>query len=265
MNTGHEAAASWPVRIYTLGRFGLVVNGEPVRSSGKAQKKPLGLLKAMIALGGRNVSEQQLCAVLWPDARSDAAHLLFKTTLHRLRRLIACAPAVTCHEGSASLDGSCCWTDVWAFERLLGQAKKAWKDTTENAEPASRSDGDAARLTQQALDLYQGHFLASDCNEAWVVSLREHLRCMYVRAVVRLGAHWENTRAIDRAVTCYEDGLRTDDLEEEFYQRLIACHARAGRNAAAIRTFQRCRSVLAAGLGAEPSPETLALSRTIRQ
>ena len=43
---------SWPwhLKIFTLGRFEIRVDGKPVQFSGKVQKKPLLLLKALIAL-----------------------------------------------------------------------------------------------------------------------------------------------------------------------------------------------------------------------
>lgn len=240
--------AGRPVRIYTCGRFGVVINGSPLRFTRKVQKKPLDLLKAIIAFGGRDISEQQLTAALWPDSGTNSAHLCFKTNIHRLRHMLGNEHIVVVQEGRVSLDTRYCWIDVWAFERILGQAKKA-------------GAASAALLTGQAVALYGGHFLETDCNEPWTVSLREHLRCLYVRAIVRLGAYHEQAGVLDRAIECYEDGLRVDDLEEEFYQRLIACHLRAGRKAEAIRTCQRCCSVLTACLGVGPSPETRELCR----
>jgi hypothetical protein len=39
----------------TLGDFVVVREGVPLVSKGKAQKRPLEMLKALVALGGRNV------------------------------------------------------------------------------------------------------------------------------------------------------------------------------------------------------------------
>jgi LuxR family maltose regulon positive regulatory protein len=51
------ASDAWPfpVKVYTLGRFSALLDDVPLEYSGKAQKKPFELLKAMIALGGRAV------------------------------------------------------------------------------------------------------------------------------------------------------------------------------------------------------------------
>ena len=54
----------WPVKIFTLGRFGLFHDDKPVRFSRKVQQKPLAMLKAMIALGGKEIKEEQLSDTL---------------------------------------------------------------------------------------------------------------------------------------------------------------------------------------------------------
>ena len=117
----------WAVKIYTLGRFSLVRDDAPVAFSRKAQQKPLALLKALIALGGSGIKEERLTELLWPDAEGDMAHQSFETTLHRLRRLLGRPEALIVRDGRVTLDNRYCWVDVWAFERLLGQADELRK------------------------------------------------------------------------------------------------------------------------------------------
>ncbi len=83
-----EALEHWPypLKIYTLGRFAIVVDDVTLAFEGRTQKKTLDLLKALIACGGREVSEQRLCDALWPDAEADDARNNFKITLHRITR-----------------------------------------------------------------------------------------------------------------------------------------------------------------------------------
>ncbi|NVM20375.1 MAG: hypothetical protein HWN68_01160 [Desulfobacterales bacterium] len=71
----------WPLKIYTMGRFGLIRDGKPIRFSGKAQQKPLSVLKALIAFGGREVKKERIADALWPEAHGDMAHQSFATTL----------------------------------------------------------------------------------------------------------------------------------------------------------------------------------------
>jgi tetratricopeptide (TPR) repeat protein len=70
----------WALRIYTLGRFSVVSDGMNLSTSGKQQRKPLEMLKALVALGGRDVREESLTDILWPEAEGDVAHRAFNAT-----------------------------------------------------------------------------------------------------------------------------------------------------------------------------------------
>ena len=57
----------WPVRIHTLGRFSLVIGGRPVSAADDLQqKKPLELLRILIALGGRDIRIRDVIGEVWP-------------------------------------------------------------------------------------------------------------------------------------------------------------------------------------------------------
>jgi LuxR family maltose regulon positive regulatory protein len=255
----------WPMKIYTFGRFSLLENGRPIRFSGKTQKKPLVMLKAVIAMGGREIGEQQITDALWPDAEGDAGRMLFKTTLYRLRQLTGNSKAIVVQEGRVTLDNRLCWVDAWAFERFLGEADRlwAWRKERNIASSAEDKSVEAVRFTEKALALYQGPFLEADSNEPWTVSQGEHLRMRYVRAVSRLACYWEQIGEFERAADCYQSALRVDELTEELYMHLMTCYRKLGRKAEAIKTYQRCCAALKANMGIEPSDETTAIYRNI--
>ncbi len=248
----------WPVRIYTLGRFELVRDNRPVRSRGKAQQKPLELLKALIAFGGRGVGLGSLADTLWPDADGDMAQQSLSTTLHRLRKLLAVDDLLTVREARLSLDARRCWVDVWAFERLVGQAEGLWKKET-----APGGAERAARLTEQALELYKGRFLPHEVPEHWALPLRERLRSKFVRLVGILGREIERAGRWEDAVECYRRAVEVDPLVEDFYRRLMGAYGRLSRRAEALAVYRRCGKVLGTFLGLQPSPETEELRREL--
>jgi len=104
--TPHDAPL---VSIFTLGRFSLLLNGQPAEFGRKAPQRPLELLKAIVALGGREVSTTNLMSALWPDADGDVAQRSFDTTLHRLRKILGDHRVLALKEGKLSLDGNYCW------------------------------------------------------------------------------------------------------------------------------------------------------------
>ena len=249
---------AWPhyLKIYTLGRFSILLNDEPVRFVGKPQRRPIDLLKALVALGGRDVGVERLCEALWPDADGDAAHHAFETALYRLRKLLGRNHLICVQGGNVTLDNRDCWIDTWAFERLSGRIDRLLK-----REDAHEQDMQLKRLAGQALSLYKGHFLGDCDTEAWSVVLREKLRGKFVRLLLSLGRFWEERRRFDEAILYYERGLETDHLIEVFYERLIICYGKTGRIAEAMNVYRRCQRVLSVVFGIQPSEQTVAAIR----
>src|SRR6185295_6509208 len=135
-----------------LGRWSVVIDGEPLRFRGKAQKKPLDLLKAILAGGGRGVDRGRVLASLWPDLDGDAASNALDLALHRLRKLLKRDDAIRVEEGKLYLDARLVWSDMWVFERLITQIEQFTRAPGEMREHGV--------LGGRLLRLYLGHFLA---------------------------------------------------------------------------------------------------------
>jgi DNA-binding SARP family transcriptional activator len=248
----------WALKIYTLGRFGLLRDGKPVQFTRKAQEKPLALLKALIAFGGREVHEEQITDALWSEADGDFAHKSFATTLWRLRKLIGYPDAIQLRDRKLALDPRYCWVDVWAFERIIRQAESAWKKGMEENDMAF-----AISMIQNALHVYQGPFLAAEVNGYWGISLRERLQSRFLRTIKRLCEYWKQTGQQEKAVECFQRSLEVDDLAEEIYDDLMSCYLHLGRKADALALYERYKETLSAKLGLEPSPEADRLRKAI--
>ncbi|MHB8741680.1 MAG: AfsR/SARP family transcriptional regulator [Sulfuricaulis sp.] len=249
----------WRVKIYTLGRFTVLVNNQPARAGRKAQHKPLELLKALIAQGGREVSEDLLTSTLWPDAEGDSARQAFDTTLHRLRKLLGGERIIQLHDRKLSLDNHVCWVDSWAFERLLSETEVIL------ANPSSDPDGaKLAHHAQRIYALYHGPFLGKEFGSAWSVSLRERLRSRYLRHIVSIGVRWQQLGRWDLAIESYRRGLEVDDLAEALYQNLMQCHYQLDQRSEALSTYRRCRFILSVVLGIAPSSATESLYERLR-
>jgi DNA-binding SARP family transcriptional activator len=242
----------WRLRVYTFGGFRLVRDGVPLTFTGKVQQRPLALLKALAAFGGRAVTEEELADALWPEADGDRARTALATTLHRLRRLLGGERAVRVAEGRASLDPHSVWVDCLAFERFLEEGGSA----EGRGEPEH-----ADALAGQALALYRGPFLHGEQRVPWALAARERLRSKFLRHTEGLARRRALAGRWAEAADCYERGLEVDDLAEELYRGLMECHRALGRRAEALAVYDRCRRALSAGLGVAPSPATEALRR----
>ena len=240
----------WRVKVYTLGRFSLVIDGKDLPPTRKIRQKPLLLLKALIALGGREVPEEQLTEILWPAADGDLGHLSLAKTLERLREMLGDDRAVLLRDGRLSLNNRYCWVDVWELERKLGRIDAAQK-------PGARAlnDGEVARLGERVVALYQGKFFAGETFCSGIVTYRERLRSKFLRAVVYAGHRLEQAGEGEKAIVFYQKGLEVDSLSEEIWRCLISCNVRMGRTAEAHAVYRRCCNTLSAVLGVSPSAD----------
>jgi two-component SAPR family response regulator len=244
----------WPLKIYTLGRFEILKDGEPVQFSRKVQQKPLSMLKALIAFGGKDVREDQIMDALWPEADGDMAYQSFATNLHRLRQLLGNERAVQRQGKRLTLDDRHCWVDVWAFSILLERADTQWKE--------GRTDG-AIKLMEKAIEIYKGPFLAQEIEKTWKISLSELLRNKFLRGIEKVGQYWQETNQWEKALECYLKGLEVDDLAEEFYQGLMNCYYSLGRIADVRMVYQRYRKTFSA-IELEPSAKIETLYKKMR-
>ena len=248
-----------PVTIFTLGRFSLLTNGQPADFGRKVPKRPLELLKAIIAQGGREISISRLTSLLWPDVDGDQATRSFDTTLHRLRKILSQERALVLRDGKLSLDSRYCWVDVWAFERLLGEARRLLRNTAD-----SKQAGLLEGLTENLLALYQNHFLIREEVTGWSVSMRERLRHKFIHHLMEVGRFWETRGCWEQAIECYRKGIDVDDLVEVFYQRLMNCYLNTGRLSEGMLIYRRCRETLSIVLSLQPEQETELLYQALR-
>ncbi|NIO39259.1 MAG: hypothetical protein GTO41_03080 [Burkholderiales bacterium] len=252
----------WPLRVQTLGQFCVYKNGEPLVFSGKAQRRPLDLLKVVIANSGRNVSEERVVEALWPRIDGDSAHRSFATTLHRLRKLLGEENAIQLSEGKLTLNGRIIWVDIWAVEQIISRLNTVLRA---DGEEAVVDNATPAELSAKLFEIYGAPFLASESEQSWQLPLRDRLHQRFLRAIVNLARHWQQSGAVERAIELLEHAIEIDCSSESVYRSLMQCYASLGRRAEAVDTYSRCRKMLAATLRVEPSPETTALYEKLAQ
>ena len=254
----------WPLRIHALGRFTIERDGSAVAAEGKGQRKPLELLRALVARGAMNAAQGlptgELIDMLWPDLEADAPKASFDMSLMRLRKLLQVDGALRLAEGRLWLDPRLVWCDVAAFEQdcatLIGRPDHAQNSADDQACAAA-----LRRLRQrQGLRLF-----GPGPVEPWSVLPRERLARRFEAAVVAHGARLEAQGAWITAIGLYEHGVAEDATAEPCHRGLMRCHLALHQPAAALRSFQRCRELLATLLKVPPSAETLALAARIPQ
>ncbi len=208
----------WRIKIFTLGRFSLLVDNKPVTFAKKGQSRPLELLQALVALGGRSVSKEKIEEYLWPDALGDAASSAFSTTLHRLRKVLTVPGAIMVRNEMITLNPHLCWVDTWAFERLIANAE---------AVPGSQIDRKFL-LLKKASDLYHGLFLQEQGSIFWFEAIRERLQKKFSRISMQLADRLLHRHGYQQAVQSLEQAMAVDPGNKQLYSQLLKSHHRAG-------------------------------------
>ena len=243
----------YPVKLYTLGRFEIVIDGKPLRFTGKAQKKPLELLmvlvSALVSAGNQGISEARISETLWGKEATHSAPTSFAMTLHRLRKLLGDENVLLFSNNCLSLNPQKVWVDTLAFESLLNRI-----ETT----TATDNDADVRRI----LSLYQGSFL-NDTELACALTPREKLRARFLRFVDQTSQRCIQNGRFDEALRLIDKGLEAEPLAEEFYFQRMRCQAALGQRAEALMTYRRCQNMLSILLSIEPSEKTQALYRAL--
>ncbi len=242
----------WVIKIYTLGKLEVLINGQPLGKNRKASHRLIELLAAIITFGGAPISAARLMDMLWPEADGDQARENLKKSITRLRQLLVVDDVLQWHDGEISLNLARCWVDAWAFEASLGEEerKRATGETTH----------DGHRNT--IIALYRGPFLGWSEIAPWADSYRERVRNQFTRLV----SQREDVVAEDQRQERMAElarAINVDPVAEPLYQQLIPLLVSANRHAEAAAYYDRCRTELARWAGRSVSAQLQALAQTI--
>lgn len=199
----------------------------------------------------RAVSRDELADLLWGDSPPASADAALAVVISNLRSAIGVAgltisSSFGCYQLQVPDDG---WVDVEAARQAVHEA--------EGAHRAGRMV-DVYAWTGVATAITRRPLLPGE-DGAWIDARRRELVGWRIRALDLSVAFatWNGEHAA--AVAHAETLVDLDPFREVSHRRLIGAHAAAGDRAAALRAYERCRSLLADELGVGPSTETAAL------
>ncbi|MCA1841856.1 MAG: AAA family ATPase, partial [Actinobacteria bacterium] len=242
-----------------LGPCELAAGGSPV---------PLGSLKQRVLLAclvadlNRPVAIDRLVAALWGGAPPPAAETTLRSLVSRLRRLLASIAGadgegrieIVGHDGAYLLRADPGCVDARRFEDDIAAGRRAL------------SAGDpleAARCFMIGLARWRGPALTdlADAEQARPEANRleeERLAALEHLADAELAAGDPL-----RAQSTMESLVAEYPLREAAWGRLMLALYRQGRQADALRVYQRARRLLVEELGVEPGPELRKLEQQV--
>jgi DNA-binding SARP family transcriptional activator len=252
--------------ISLLGPFQVTLNGDPVTHFQADSARALLAYLAMRA--DRACRRDQLTGLLWPDQPEPVAHQNLRQALSRLRAAIgdkeAACPFLLATRKTIRVNPEAeYWLDTLEFDRLLA----ACDEHRHRRLHACRS---CMRKLREAAELYRGELLAgfsldSAPFEEWLVVHRERLHRQALEVLHHLAAYYEKRGQVDRILLYAQRQVELEPWYEAAHRQWMRALASGGQRAAALAQYESCRRILAEELDVEPSAETTALYRGIRE
>lgn len=217
-----------------LGGFAVVVDRKPVEPAAWKSRRSAQLVALLALTPNHRLTTEQAMDALWPDLSPEAARANLHKTATLARQAMGSKESVVVRADVVSL---------WP----AGEPSVDAEEFEAGARRALAS-GDPAQCATAAR-AFTGELLPEERYEEWTIGPRERLQRLHLD-LLRAAGQWAEL-------------ADADPTDEAAHRELMEEHFRAGRLHAAIRQFQRLRTILARDLGVLPSPATVALYRRV--
>lgn len=247
------------MRIYLAGRIGIELGDRLIDERDLPGRQGRLAFALLAANRGRATPRDALADALWPEGLPNSWDIALSAILSNLRTVLA-RVGLDRSRVISTASGSCqlhlpvdTWVDLEAAARAVDEAEGALR----RGDPMQAYGwaGVATAIARRPL-------LANESG-AWLDLQRAELRGLLIRALDCCAEIFTWNGETTLAVEAAEETLTLEPYRETGYQRLMRVHAAAGNRAYALRTYERCRTLLAEELGVDPSPQTEAVYRQI--
>jgi DNA-binding SARP family transcriptional activator len=238
-----------PIEFQVLGPTEARQWGKAIPLSGARRR---ALVTRLLLDAGRTVSADTLLEDVWGDQAPPAASATLQSHVSQLRKVLGCCLQRSTAGYILRLDAVS--IDAEEFESALTNGMLQFAEGDFEA---------AARLLRQALGLWRGRAYQEVSDQPWakpeserLEELRRFAAEQLLESRLALGEH-------EQVVADAEVAVEENPLREQRWATLMLALYRCGRQAEALRAYQRLRTLLVEELGIDPSPPLSALETAV--
>lgn len=247
-----EVAPISPLRIFTLGQFGLAIAGEGLNVEGWKRRQAAVVLKCLVSHLGRPVHRERLIEWLWPEADETRGWERLKVTISFLRAKLrdggAVADTIETVGQSYLLRRDAVWVDSDTFASLVSAG---W---------GLLNDGELVQAQarfEEAESLYRGDYLEDEPYAEWCAEERARFREIHLELLAGLAKCYAEAGLFMEATRVCRTALANDPCRESFLRALLENLVNLGRPDWAEAQYATwCRS-LDEEYGFQPTHETV--------
>lgn len=247
------------VRIHLSGRLTLEADAALLGPDDLPGQQGRAAFAFLVGQRHHPVPRTALAEALWPRSRPTSWEGSVNSLVSKLRSFL----------GRAGLDGAetirsvggcyelhlprATWVDHEVLEASIHEAEAALRDGAPRA---------AYGPSAVAHHIARRPFLPAE-EGRWFEERRDMLRGILLRALECRAEVYLWNEEYTLAVEAAREAVRMNPFRETAYRLLMRAQSASGNAAEALRTYERCRTVIADELGVPPSPETRALHREL--
>ena len=247
-----------PIRAVMLGEFKLYVGDVLIDDDISRSHKMWNLLAYLITHRDRNVPQEELIDVLWPDDNSQNPGNALKTLLYRTRAtilpLLGDEPQlILSQRGSYS----------WNHNLRCDVDAEQFADLAQQASDRSLSAAQRLNLYHEALSLYRKDFLPRLAEQLWVIPLATYYHAQYLEAVFEYSDLLLASEQYVELANLVNAAILIEPYDDKLHSLLITALLRQGNSLAALNHYDLATDLLYRNFGVRPSEELRALYHEI--
>lgn len=248
--------------VETLGNFHVYRNGDIISPKEWGREKTVQLFQFLITSRNRNrLHKEQIIDRIWPEADMDQGNRDFKVAMHGINKVLEPdrksreEPKYIERQGlTYQLNKKKVWIDIESANEYIEIGNGLQQQNKEVSIQAYKN----------AIELYGGIYLPDRVYQDWTSAQREKTQILILNAYIILSELLLDEQPSE-SIRLAQEALSIDHTSEEAYRIQMQAYSLKNNRPLAIKTYDRCKSILKAEFGIEPLPETKALLEDIRK
>ena len=247
------------LQISMLGGFSLSYpDGTAIDYQSNRSNKLWMVLAYLLTHRGKQITQDELIDILWPDEEIDNPVNTLKTMRHRLCGMLDALGGIPGKEMIRYNHGIYAWSeevdcvlDIDQFSTYCALAEQ------------EQDDSQKISYYLNALEYYNGDFLPKLSSEMWVMSAHAYYHAEYLRVVKKCIALLRTENRYYEIITVCQKAVTIEPYDEDLHRELIDALVRTGAKQSALNHYEKVKELFYHEFGLNLSEDLVELYKQI--